>query len=497
MQIYKLGRSQLKKKNYLIFLIGLIYLLFCPKIIATETANLLQTSELFVDLTHPKILYAKNDLLRLIPASVTKLFIAASALQQWGSVHTFATQIYQRGDYQDGVLQGDLVFYGLGDPELTNEKIWALVNNLQKLGLKKITGRLVVNTSYFGKVILGEPDRVQAKFHSKVAYDGLPSSIGTDFGNIAVFISPGSQVGDPAIVKILPYPLKNVLLKGKVLTSFGQNNSIRLNRVSKDKKEILTIAGNLGIKSNPVTIYRSVGDPNLTTAALVVAFLKQAGISLSGKVSIESMPLQPTDKLIAQSQSYLLIRSLQDMLFYSNNYIADMLMLDLWKENQVKASSFVQLSDAAKLLLNTYKPMLAETDFTSSELNGFPSFKNASGLTPYNRISARDLIILLEGMYKNKRDFPIFYGSLMIPGQQKFWRGIPTVQHSWMVNTSIKTGHISMPKAVYTMAGYFRMKNGDLGAFAVLFNAPPAEDENGKLFKKMINHMDNLFSAYH
>lgn len=178
-----------KKKNFLLKFLFIIFYLVSVPTFANENNISIQSSELWVDLTHPKILYAKKDQLRLIPASVTKLFIAASALTHWGARHTFLTQVYTRGNIIAGVLNGDLVFYGLGDPELTNEKVWSLINNLRQLGLKKINGNLVVNTSYFGKIILDAPDRIQAKLHSKVAYNGLPSSTGTNFGNISVFIA--------------------------------------------------------------------------------------------------------------------------------------------------------------------------------------------------------------------------------------------------------------------------------------------------------------------
>ncbi|WP_218813635.1 D-alanyl-D-alanine carboxypeptidase [Rickettsiella endosymbiont of Dermanyssus gallinae] len=98
------------------YVISLFLLLYSFGLWAEDKAFAPQTSELFVDLTHPKVLYAKHASLALIPASVTKLFVAASALKQWGSYHTFATEVYQRGQWKQGVLIGDLVFYGQGDP---------------------------------------------------------------------------------------------------------------------------------------------------------------------------------------------------------------------------------------------------------------------------------------------------------------------------------------------------------------------------------------------
>lgn len=424
--IFSTGKkvSLMKKKKY--FLLKFLFIIFYVvpiAALANENNPTIQRSELWVNLTHPKILYAENDQLRLIPASVTKLFIAASALSKWGSRHTFSTQIYARGDIKAGVLNGDLVFYGLGDPEFTNEKIWSLINNLQQIGLKRVTGSLIVNTSYFGRIILDDPDRVLAKSHSKVAYNGLPSSIASDFGNIAVFIAPGSKIGDAAIVKVLPYALANIVLKGTIKTVSGKNNAIQIIRTTQNDREILNISGKLGIKNEPITIYRSVSDPNLTTANILATFLKRAGISFNGKIKLESTQLLEADKLLTQLESDPLIHSLQDMLFYSNNYIADMLMLDLWRESQEKLTTSISLSQVTQLLFDNYKPMLASTHFSIKNSNLLPIFKNASGLTPLNRVSARDLIILLEGVYKNKRDFPIYFGSLVMPGNKKFGVG--------------------------------------------------------------------------
>lgn len=92
--------------------------------------------------------------------------------------------------------------------------------------------------------------------------------------------------------------MDNIVLKGVVQTVSGKDNIIRLNRVTQNNKEILIISGKLGVQSKPLTIYRSVGDPNLTTGALLIAFLKEAGISLNGKTHVEAKLLLPTDNLL-------------------------------------------------------------------------------------------------------------------------------------------------------------------------------------------------------
>lgn len=472
--------------------IALILVLFSFVISAEEKGDGPQVSELFVDLTHPKVLYANHASLGLIPASVTKLFIAASALQHWGAYHTFITGIYQRDRQENDSLKKDLIFYSQGDPEFTNEKMWQLVNNLQQMGIKKINGDIIVNASYLGNVIVSAPDQLAAKFYSKVSYDSLPSSGGTNFGTVAVSVFPGKKRGDLASVKILPYYLQNVHLNSKVITQSGQVNTLQLNRLSQGRKEIFTVSGAIGIKSGPVIFYRSVGDPNLASAALLKAFLKQAGIVTQGKISVELTPLRKTDKLLTQLPSKSLIQCLQDMLRYSNNYIADVLTLNLWKEDQLTPITSVKLSDAAKVLRNYYN--LGDVDQQS--VPNLPIFNSGSGLTPSNRISASNLISLLEGVYQDKRNFPLFYGSLIVPAQQTTWHNISTCEHPWMSQSSIKTGYLTVPKIVNSIAGYFRMPNGDIGAFAVLFNYPSGTEREGQPFKALANHLDSVFQTF-
>lgn len=53
---------------------------------------------------------------QLSPASVTKAYLAAAALQRYGPQHRFTSQLISPGNVTNGVLSGDLIFEGGGDP---------------------------------------------------------------------------------------------------------------------------------------------------------------------------------------------------------------------------------------------------------------------------------------------------------------------------------------------------------------------------------------------
>ena len=81
-------------------------------------------------------------------ASLTKIATSLAALKTWGPAHQFETLISTTGPIKDGVLQGDLIITGSGDPFLVWEEAIALGNSLNQLGIKRVTGNLVITGNF-------------------------------------------------------------------------------------------------------------------------------------------------------------------------------------------------------------------------------------------------------------------------------------------------------------------------------------------------------------
>jgi serine-type D-Ala-D-Ala carboxypeptidase/endopeptidase (penicillin-binding protein 4) len=77
-------------------------------------------------------------------ASLTKTATTLVALHTWGVDHRFPVKIYATGPIENGVLSGDLVLQGHGNPALISEDAIALGNQLQTLGIRQVTGNLVL-----------------------------------------------------------------------------------------------------------------------------------------------------------------------------------------------------------------------------------------------------------------------------------------------------------------------------------------------------------------
>jgi serine-type D-Ala-D-Ala carboxypeptidase/endopeptidase (penicillin-binding protein 4) len=80
----------------------------------------------------------------LSAASLTKVATSLAVLQTFGVDHQFVTRLGATGPIQNGVLQGDLVVQGGEDPLLVWEEAIALGNQLNQLGIRQVTGNLVI-----------------------------------------------------------------------------------------------------------------------------------------------------------------------------------------------------------------------------------------------------------------------------------------------------------------------------------------------------------------
>ncbi len=101
-------------------------------------------------------------------ASLTKIATSLAALDRWGTDHRFETRIYSTGTLQNGVLQGDLVIEGGGDPLFVWEEAIALANQLNTLEIYQITGDLMI-TGDFDMNFQEDPQRAGKLL--KLAFD--------------------------------------------------------------------------------------------------------------------------------------------------------------------------------------------------------------------------------------------------------------------------------------------------------------------------------------
>ncbi|HEX6839860.1 MAG TPA: D-alanyl-D-alanine carboxypeptidase, partial [Polyangia bacterium] len=151
-----------------------------------------------VDIDSGKTLYARNDAGLFNPASNVKLFTTAAALAILGPEYRWKTVVYADAPISGGELKGRLYLKGHGDPTLVVEDLWRVVTDLYAGGLRKVSGDLVVDDTFFDDV------RVGPGFEQK--QEDLPfrapnGALSLNYNAVAVHVLPGA--GDAAAARVV------------------------------------------------------------------------------------------------------------------------------------------------------------------------------------------------------------------------------------------------------------------------------------------------------
>jgi len=113
----------------------------------------IKVSAAIYDVPSGKLIEGWKETQALTPASTTKALTTYALMKVWKPNYTVPTEIW--GDLDNGVVKGDLVFKGAGDPLMTDEQIWMIAEGLKKAGVTKVTGRIVADQSFFDGQLYG------------------------------------------------------------------------------------------------------------------------------------------------------------------------------------------------------------------------------------------------------------------------------------------------------------------------------------------------------
>lgn len=393
---------------------------------------------------------------QLSPASVTKAYLAATALDRWGPQHRFTTRLVSSAELDaDGVLRGDLVLEGGGDPALASEDLWRLAQRLYQAGVREVEGRLVISQWRFGPVACITTDRCEAQSRVDNSYSALLSSAGVNHGSWCVNVAPGAAAGEAARVfscdsQSLIVGVDNQLETGPP----GSATQFSAERVTREEGDVMLLRGQIALDASSRDVYRASSDPARQTARTFLAMLEQADIGVGQGYATSVEPPATSARALAEVEGKPLQELLLRTMNYSNNFMADVLALnlaDLPRADLLQAGEAIQDYVAG---LPDHGPLIM--------LSG-------SGLTTENRTSARGANVLLESMFHRSSLFPSFVASFQSPanGVSRFIRRGPSLFQDHIM---LKTGTLNQPYAVRAVSGYLRTRSGRWGVFTVMVN---------------------------
>jgi serine-type D-Ala-D-Ala carboxypeptidase/endopeptidase (penicillin-binding protein 4) len=468
-----LGSAQSGRRGLALAFVGLSLALSLPARAAWEQLEALEkagarVSAVVLDLQDLSVISERHAQTRLTPASLTKLTIAAASLDAWPVDKTFRTRILSSAAPKDGVLEGDLILQGDGDPSLDDHSLWSLAAQLKGKGITRVRGQLVVNAAPFGAMKCETSDRCKALERSDTAYNAPLSAVGVDFGNWCVSVRP-TTLAQPAEVQGCGVRTLPVPVEGTIKTvSQGSRQTFWVERVTRAGGDRLRVGGDIPL-DRAQELYRSMSDPARGVGLLMAQMLAELGIRIEGGVTVRPGVAPSDARELARIEGLNLREQLGRMLRYSNNYIADVLTLNLaaWLNKEAPT----ELASASSILSGFVSRAQGAAKLSLPK-SPAPLF-SGSGLTPENLISANELVGLLAHQYRDTRHFPAFYGGLVVPRDAPF-QFLRSGTPAWLDRVALKTGTMEDPHSVCGIAGYLRKKDGGWMAFAVIVNGGPS-----------------------
>jgi D-alanyl-D-alanine carboxypeptidase/D-alanyl-D-alanine-endopeptidase (penicillin-binding protein 4) len=315
------------------------------------------------------------------PASTMKLVTTFAGLELLRPEYRWKTEAYADGKIDGGVLHGDLVLKGYGDPKITVEQFQELISRLRATGLTTIRGDLVVDRSYFAP---GPYDPGAFDAEPLRPYNVGPDALLVNFKSVRFVFTP-SLAGDAIAVSTEP-ALVNVRVHGTPRPVGGECGDWKAGLVAafdaRDDGADVTFGGDYPSTCGEREWFIALLDAPHYVLGAFARMWADAGGTFAGTVreGLAPQDAQP----IAVLQSSPLYDAVRDINKLSNNVMARQLFMTLATTYRPPPATSVNASRA----INRW---LAERKLRFPEL----VLDNGSGLSRRARISARSMARLL------------------------------------------------------------------------------------------------------
>lgn len=374
----------------------------------------------------------------LNPASVMKLVTTLVALNHFGPAHTFKTRVYLDGALEEGVLTGNLILQGGGDPGMTVERFWRLLREIRARGVREIRGDVLLDDSHY-QIEASDPVAFDAS--PLRPYNAPPAALLVNFNTVDLHLDATGQARlDP--------PLAQPELLDQRAPGTGRCGDVRDRIALVDGK--LTLSGEH--TSDCAAIALNLLPPNATAAA----WFSQLWTEMGGRVSGEVHPgtVTATARLLLEFDSPPVSQLVRDTNKFSNNVMAKMLFLNLGAARYGAPATWDKGERAVRAWLTEHE---LECDKLVIE--------NGSGLSRIERLSAFALSRMLRWATRQPLWFE-FAASLPAVGlegtQARRLAGTATTGQAWL-----KSGSLN---GVRSLAGYVRSAEGGRRGFVFLIN---------------------------
>ena len=358
-----------------------------------------------------------NSNLPMLTASTMKTITTGVGLHALGKDFKYKTQVAYTGDIKDGILNGDIVIIGGGDPTLGSSDtiafsidsifgIWT--SAIKALGVERIEGNVVVDDSYFERELM--PDS-WSWGNFGAYYGSAPSGLSFNENLLKFKLVPGKNVGDKVAVKAI-YPQVPGLEIVNEMTTGEKGTGNRSAYYVQDMKCAVQYLGTVAVDKGAVYESNSNRFPHLSCGYQFREFLIENGIEcLPEIIDAKYYDCDAQRKVIAETYSPELWEIVTVTNRVSNNMFAETILKTIGKELTGVGSydsSFVALKRVlVDMGVNT-------TGFTQED---------GSGLSRQNYVSPKFFCNYYDKMQESGI-FVEFFASLPMPGRPGTLKGV-------------------------------------------------------------------------
>jgi serine-type D-Ala-D-Ala carboxypeptidase/endopeptidase (penicillin-binding protein 4) len=424
-----------------------------------ETLKSASYSVCFASTATGKPVWTINGQTKIAPASVFKLVTTATAIEQLGPDFRFETKLFIQGPVENGVLKGNLIIKGGGDPTLGSSHFnnteskrsflseWA--DQIKKAGIVQIDGNILIDPS-----IYSDQEIPQTWIWEDIAnhYGAAAQGISV-FDNVFEFIfETENKDGGSSTIRTSDPEIPNLKV----------NNLVKASNTTRDRAYVFgspydsyrIARGTLPKGQSQFKVKASIPNPSEVLGNELLKTLVQNGIEIKGVYSVEEPDSSKTElQLIYTHQSPPLFEIVRTINVKSMN---------LFAEHLCKHLGLYNFQDGS-----TTSGCKAIEEFWSKRLNQSAPFfaADGSGLSRANGISAQVLCQIMSQMKKSSNG-QNFVESLPLAGIEGTMANYFTQS---VVKGKIRVKSGSMTR-VRSLAGYMTTAKGTELCFAVMVN---------------------------
>ena len=377
------------------------------------------------------------------PASTIKLLTTLVSLDVLGPAYRWTTDVYARGEIDDGRLEGDLLLKGYGDPFLVTERVWQLLRQIRLAGVREIDGDLLIDDSFFN---VGDYDPGAFDKQPLRAYNVAPNALLMNFKVVRYWFEPDH---DSNAVRIMLDPeldnlrvINRLALAPRSCRGYQRGIAITAN----DAVDEVTFSGKFPNRCKRYAMDRTALSHNEFVYGLFRVLWQQLGGTFDGEwknVATEAI-IDPDEKPIVSFDSLPLIDMIARVNKHSNNVMARQLVYTLSAELRGPPGT----EEGGRQVIANW---LAENGLESCKC----AIENGAGLSRDSRISAVAMGELLRFAWRQSY-MPEYLASMSIAGLDgtlsRRFKGTQLIGKA-----HLKTGSMDDVSAV---AGFLQSRSG-------------------------------------